>query len=311
MKGVYLLYSRLHGKNGKRTTTGRRILAYGYQALTIFISVLVALLVLYLVGDMMLMVLALILLVIVFLGLRNYLPQFIAETRLLLDVGPVRERERVIYRDLPWMVRSLGMYSHLYNPALKGELRLPLTEMLPLVSRPYGQDEPWFPSREGEWVMMDDGTVGLVLQQTPETVQLKTRGSIRTYTTTDFLTSELRNLSGGFGISISFGLDYQHQAICTSEIPVILRKAIEQGLKETEQGTHVENIVVEFQEAGASSLNYLIYITFNGAAADSYYPLTRLLQRICVDTCNQHGWIIPFNQLTVHAGTGFEKIVTS
>jgi len=306
MKGLYLLYSRLHRQNGKPTTTGRRMLAYGYQALTIFISVLIALLVLYLVGDMMLMVLALILLIIFFLGLRNYLPQFIDETRLLLDVGAVRERERVIYWGLPWRVRSLGVYSHLQNPALEGELRLPLSEMLNLVSRPCSLDEPWFPCKSGDWLMMPDGTVGLVLRQTPEIVQFKTRASIRTYKTSDFLNSEFRNLSGGFGISITFGIDYQHQALCTTEIPALLHQSITQGLKQIEQGKHVENIVVEFQEAATSSLNYLIYVTMNGAAADSYFVLGRILQRICVETCNEYGWVIPFNQMTVHAGTGFE-----
>jgi small-conductance mechanosensitive channel len=67
----------------------------------------------------------------------------------------------------------------------------------------------------------------------------------------------------------------------------------------------VENILVEFQEAASSSLNYLIYVNMKGEAADSYYTLGRLLQRICVDTCNEHGWVIPFEQLTVHAGSGF------
>ncbi len=71
---------------------------------------------------------------------------------------------------------------------------------------------------------------------------------------------------------------------------------------------HVESILVEFQEAGASSLNYMIYVTMKGEAADSYYVLNRLLQKICVDTCNERSWVIPFNQLTVHAGSGFEAV---
>jgi len=305
MKGLYLLYSQLHRQNGIPTTTGRRMFAYGYQALTIFISVLIALLALYLVGDMMLMVLSLILLAIFFLGLRNYLPQFINETRLLLDVGAVRERERVHYRGLPWMVRSLGVYSHLNNPALDGELRLPLTEMLGLVSRPFSEDESWFPTNKGDWVLMEDGTIGQILSQTPETVQVRSRGSISTYSTPDFMTNDFRNLTEGFGIAITFGIDYQHQPLSTTEIPKILRHSVEQGIKETELGKHVDNILVEFKEAATSSLNYLIYVSMKGAAADSYFAISRLLQRICVDACNEHGWVIPFDQLTVHAGTGF------
>lgn len=311
MKGLYTLSSRLRTARTTRTTTGRRILAYSYQALTLFLSILAALLVLYLAGDILLLVLVLILLLFILLGLRNYLPRFIEETKLLLNVGAVRERERVVYRELPWLVRSLGVYSKLYNPALEGLLRLPLSEMLQLVSRPYREDEPWFPTRTGDWVKMSDDTVGQVLRQTPEIVQLKTRNTIRTYTTTNFLASEPRNLMEGFGITITFGIDYQHQAISTTEVPKILHQSIEQALQQTELAQHVDNILVEFQEAGASSLNYLIYVTMQGAAADSYYPLNRLLQRVCVETCNEHGWVIPFNQVTLHAGSGFNTFISS
>ncbi len=312
MKGLYALYNRLNLQGGTRTittTTGRRMMAYGYQALSIFMSILVALLVLYVLGDTLLLVLAVILLLVILLGLRNYLPQFIDETKLLLNIGAVRERERVIYKGLPWMVRSLGVYSRLYNPALEGLLRLPLSEMLGLVSRPYREDEPWFPTKTGDWVMMSDGAIGQVLRQTPEIVQLRTKGTIRTYATTNFLTGEPRNLSEGFGVTITFGIDYQHQSISTTEVPKILHQSIEKVLQQSELGQHVENILVEFQEAGASSLNYLIYVTMKGEAADCYFVLNRLLQRICVDTCNEQGWVIPFNQLTVHAGTGFDSVI--
>jgi len=311
MKGLYGLYNRLnlHGRTRAITsTTGRRMLAYGYQALSVFMSILVALTVLYVLGDTVLLVLAVILLLIILLGLRNYLPRFIDETKLLLNIGAVRERERVIYNGLPWMVRSLGMYSKLYNPALDGLLRLPISVMLDLVSRPYREDEPWFPTQTGDWVMMSDGTIGQVLRQTPEIVQIRTRGTIRTYTTTSFLGGELRNLSAGYGVAITFGIDYQHQSISITEVPKILHQSIEQALQQSEMREHVESILVEFQEAGASSLNYMIYVTMKGEAADSYYVLNRLLQKICVDTCNERGWVIPFNQLTVHAGSGFEAV---
>jgi len=311
MKGLYGLYNRLnlHGRTRAITsTTGRRMLAYGYQALSVFMSILVALTVLYVLGDTVLLVLAVILLLIILLGLRNYLPRFIDETKLLLNIGAVRERERVIYNGLPWMVRSLGMYSKLYNPALDGLLRLPISVMLDLVSRPYRDDEPWFPTQTGDWVMMSDGTIGQVLRQTPEIVQIRTRGTIRTYTTTSFLGGEPRNLSAGYGVAITFGIDYQHQSISITEVPKILHQSIEQALQQSEMREHVESILVEFQEAGASSLNYMIYVTMKGEAADSYYVLNRLLQKICVDTCNGHGWVIPFNSLTVHAGSGFEAV---
>jgi small-conductance mechanosensitive channel len=310
MKGMYLLYTRLSWKR-VASTTGRRIVEYGYQALTLVAAIMTALVVLYLAGDTLLLVLALILLLFILIGLRNYLPRFLDEAKLLLNLGAVRERERVVYDGLPWMVRSIGVYSRLFNPALEGLLRLPLSEMQKLASRPYREEEPWFPTQAGDWVLMGDSTLGQVLRQTPEIVQIKTGGSIRTYTATNFLAAEPRNLSQGFGVAVTFGIDYQHQAASTNEVPRILRESIEWGLQQTTMGPHVEDILVELQEAGASSLNYLIFLTMKGAAAESYGTLRRLVQRICVDTCNERGWVIPFNQVTVHTASGPEVAAAS
>ncbi len=304
MKAVFYLYNRISG-SGIRMSIGRRVLTYGYHALTLVLSILAALVVLYLLGDMMLLVIAVILLVLMLVGLRNKIPFIIEETRMLLDLGPVREHERVIYRDLPWMVRSLGVYSHFNNPALEGVLRLPMTDVMALVSRPVREDEPWFPTRVGDWVMFADGSMGQVLRQTPDMVQLRSRGSILTWNTAAFYRENLRNLSYGFSLSITFGIDYKHQAISTTDVPVILKQAVEQALKQSDSGKHIENVLVEFQDAGASALNYLINVSVNGAAADSYYAIGRLLQRACVDCCNSNNWVIPFNQMTINAGEGF------
>jgi small-conductance mechanosensitive channel len=308
MKGVYAGYLNLGQKGLVRmaaSTTNRRILAYSYKALTIVLATLAALAALYIQGDVLLLVIAMIILLIILLGLRNYLPRYLQESKLLLNIGAVRERERVIYKDLPWMVRSLGVYSRLYNPALDGLMRLPLSEMLHLVSRPYREDEPWFPTNTGDWVMMANGAIGQVLRQTPETVQLKTKGAVLTYATSSFLAGAPRNLSEGFGVSTVFGIDYKHQAISTTQVPNILHEAIKHGLANTDFGKYVEDVLVEFKEAAASSLNYQIYVIMKGEGAEYYFAISRVVQRLCVDICNAQGWGIPFNQLTVNAGSGF------
>lgn len=310
MKGLFFLYSRLSHRNTILISSRKRIFTYAYRTLTLVASTFVALLVLYFLGDIMLMVIVLILLTVILLGLRTKLPLYIEEARMLLDVGSVREHERVIYRDLPWIVRSLGVYSHFYNPELEGLLRLPMSEISGLVSRPYREDEPWFPTRTGDWVMFADGSTGQILRQTPDTVQIKAGGSIRNTSTAAFMQENLRNLSQGYGVSITFGIDYQHQAISTTEIPRVLRQAIEQAFQNNELGKHVDNILVEFKEAGPSALNYLIAVGMNGEAAESYYTLGRLLQLTCVNCCNANGWVIPFNQITLNAGSGFDSSAT-
>ena len=62
----------------------------------------------------------------------------------------------------------------------------------------------------------------------------------------------------------------------------------------------VRDVLVEFSEAGASSLDYRIYVVLNGQAANAYYRAQRLVAQACVETCNREGWVIPFTQITVH-----------
>lgn len=68
------------------------------------------------------------------------------------------------------------------------------------------------------------------------------------------------------------------------------------------------DLVVDFKEAGANSLDYLILVSMDGAAAAQYFKLGRLLQQACVRACNEQGWTIPFPQLTVHQGEGFNSL---
>jgi predicted nucleic acid-binding Zn-ribbon protein len=281
-----------------------RLLGYGYQAMSGILSLLALLLVLYVSGDWLLLGIALIILFFIALGSKTYLPRFMSEARLLLNMGPVRVGERVIHNGIPWQVKSLNIFSRLYNPELKGGvLRIPLSDMDATTSRPDGPDEPWFPTRKDDYVLLNDGTYGQVILQTPEIVQLKCLGSVCNYLTGAFLAACPRNLSlTGFGCCVTFGIDYQHQAICLDEVPRIFKAAVTAAIEHSDVGESLESVLVEFKDAGASSLNYLIYVTMNGKAADSYWAVGRIIQQACVTVCNEHGWIIPFTQLTVHQG---------
>jgi hypothetical protein len=229
------------------------------------------------------------------------------EIRLLLNLGPVRQGERVMYNGLPLEVRTINMYSILRNPDLEGILRLPLAELGSLISRPSVKEEPWYPCQPNEYLLLPDGTFGQVLRQTLETVTLKTVGSIAHYASSDFLHCNARNLSRqGYGFAVTFGIDYQHQVISLDKVPAILHEAVTVKLKQTGLGDDVENILVDFKEAGASSLDYLIVVNMSGNAAAAYFRIGRLIQQSCVAVCNREGWVIPFNQITVHQGEGFD-----
>jgi hypothetical protein len=224
------------------------------------------------------------------------------EVRVLLNIGPVREGQRLLYNGLPWKVQALNVYSTLVNPELSGgALLLPLKALTELHSRPYDEAEPWFPTRANDYVLLNDKTYGRVRLQTPELVQLQVLGSDKTYPVDAFLSSNPQNLSRhGFAIVIRFGIDYRHQPLVTGEIKQKFENFLGAHLKASQWDEHLKDFFVEFDEAAASSLNFLIYALFSGAAADSYFRIRRTLQSLAVDACNANGWVIPFNQMTVH-----------
>ena len=59
-------------------------------------------------------------------------------------------------------------------------------------------------------------------------------------------------------------------------------------------------LACELAAAGASSLDVEIILDLKGDAAPRYRELERALQRLGVEACNAHGWVIPFGQVTVH-----------
>ncbi|GLS25112.1 hypothetical protein [Marinibactrum halimedae] len=297
------LLERLIGKGRDRERRFfARLVHVIFQLLTVIFSLFALMATLYALSDWLLLTLLIIILVGFTFALRKSLPLYVDEVRLLLNLGPVREGERVIYNGLPWRVSRLNIYSDLVNPLLTGgRIRLPLGVMLNLVSRRWSRNEPWFPCKPNDYLIMPDETYGQVVLQTPEVVQLNVRGGSKlTYSTRDFIAAQPRNLSEGFGIFINFGLDYALQDNITSDIPNQLESHLRLAVTEKQFNDFINELRVEFAEAGASSLNVMILAFFSGEAASSYYPIQRFLQRATVEACNEHNWVIPFNQLTVH-----------
>jgi hypothetical protein len=246
---------------------------------------------------------------ILFIGLawasRTALPPYFEQIRLILNLGTVREGERIIYNGLPWRVDSLHFFCVLHNPDLTGAtLRLPAKTLLSSYSRPSMDKEPWFPTRIDDWVILDDGVMGKVVQQTPEQVVLvKLGGSYKTYPTLTYLAKNPENISPQFSVSTTFGLDYQYQSIATTDIPSIMQTKIYQSMVEEFGNDRVRSVSVEFASASASSLDFRITASVSGELAPQYNIIQRMLQRGAVDTANENHWVIPFPQLTVHQRT--------
>ena len=276
------------------------LLYYSYRLSTAVIIVFAILMVFYIRGDVLLLTLALIALAGGALTLRQTLPRYTAEIRLLLGVGPVREDERIIIEGVPFKVDSLSIFTILRNPLLEGFVRMPLHEMNELVSRP-SRKETWFPSQKGDFVLLANGNLARVIRQTIELVEVAVVDSIMQIPARDYVAQGIRNLTReGFGIACTFGIDYQHQAISLTTVPERLKSGIidyfdRAGLKE-----QIKDLLVEFNAAGSSSLDYRIYLVMKGEAASAYYRVQRMVQQACVETCNREGWVIPFTQVTLH-----------
>ena len=286
----------------KRGSFAVRLADVIYYAVNVILTVFAGLLAFYALGDWMMLGLSLVVLAGLAWTSKTGLPRVYEQTKLMLNLGSVRESERVVYRDVPWEVRRISIYTDLINPVLEGgHLRLPLRDLIPLSSRPMGTKEPFFPCEKGDWVVLADNTVGRVVRQTPEWVQLALLGnSVKTYTVADFLGQTPRNLSHGFRFFGKFGIDYGHQKVSTNEVPSKLRERLSAGLAELVGAENLVDVNVEFANAGASSLDYAVLADFKGPAAARYFAIERGIQRICVDACNELAWVIPFTQITMH-----------
>ncbi len=300
LAGVY--EQRVMTRARRRGVFAARVGNLVFYVLTAVLVLLSAMAVLYVRGDWLLLGILIILLVGAGWALQKSLPNYLMEARLMLNLGSVREGERLIYQGLPWRVDALSFYATLVNPLLQGgTLRIPVRRLVDHSSRVYDEREPWFPTRVGDYVVLDDNTSGPVLMQSPEFVQMQVQGSVKTYGVSGFLGKNPRDLTlRGFTLAVTFGLDYAHQDGVTGDIRAKLERTFREGLARSEIAAHMTSFALEFKEASASSLDFLAIAAFTGEAAGKYSALQRLLQRLVVEACNEHGLAIPFNQITVH-----------
>ena len=221
-----------------------------------------------------------------------------------MNLGEVREGERVVYSGIPWKVERLSFFTSLTNEQLRGGvIRLPINRLSGLVSRAISEHgEPWFPCSEGDWIALPEEGRGKVISQTPEFVQLVKLGGARlTIPTAAFLLKSPLNLSTSFRLSIPFGIDYKHIAESTTTIPEIIWAHLTRELGTLlEKREQLISLKVEFAKASNSSLDYAIIADFDGSLAHRYEFLNRALQRLAVDCCLANHWEIPFTHVTLH-----------
>jgi len=278
-----------------------RLLDLMHRVITVFLAIMGPMVVFYVVEDWVLFSLGILLLLGVGLALRQALPRYWQQMQLFLNVGTVREGERVEVEGLPWKVRRINIFSMLENPVAGLSKRVRIDDLVDLNSRPAKADEPWFPCKRDDWVLLSDGMRGKVTGISPELVQLVERGGAhRTYQTASFLALSPVNLSTNFRIKESIGITYNLQQQSVTTIPDILKGHIEKRVADEGYAEQLLNLRVEFERANTSSLDIVVIADFDGALADLYNRLRRAIQRWCVEACTQNNWEIPFTQLTLH-----------
>lgn len=301
-----IITSSVKGYRAEHRGVQLRVIDLLHRLFTFMMIMMAPMVVFYIEEDWVLFSLGVLLFIALAWTLRHAIPRYWTQLEIFLNVGPVREGERLELNGIPWKVKHINMYSILENPVAGLTQRMDINDLVNLRSRPVESDEPWFPCKKGDWVILKDGVRGKIVGLSLELVQIIQRGgALSTYQMSDFLSQSPKNLSKSFRIKETVGIAYKHQKESTTSILQILelginKRAIDEGYKES-----VQSIRVEFESAAESSLNLVVIADFKGDVADIYNRLRRSIQRWSVDICTENDWSIPYPQLEVHA----EKLV--
>lgn len=301
MRLIHRAASWLRVKRRIRRNFQTRLANLIFTVLTFVLAVGAMLVVFNLRNDWLLLgVFALMLLAFAWIGIKM-LPAAVEQITLLLNLGAVQEGERVVIDGISYEVRKLDFYTDFVNPALNADFTLPVRALIGMRSRPTAPDEPWFPTRRGDWVRLADEQYGQIVSQSPDMVELQIPGGSQvTYATMDFLAEKPENLSDGFRAEIVFGLSYRHQDALPGEIMAQLREHIREGIAVLAPEGYLRDVGVEMLEAADSAVNFEVEADLIGEAAPMLEEVERELTRLCVDACNKYGWEIPFPQMVVH-----------
>lgn len=289
------------------TSLSARMINISLRVLGTLLAIFAALAVFYAAGDWVLLGICLILILGVVWSAKTGLSKYWEHVKLLLNIGGVREGERLIVDGVPYRVDTIRFYSTLSNPVLtNGKIRVDIDTLRDRCSRPFAPGEPFFPTKEGDYVLVG-GDLGKVLRQTPEFVELELlSGSTVTYKTPSFIGMAPVNLATGYCSVVTFAIDYKHRKEAVSVIPKALEKAVADAFAATDVASYVDYVAVSFKEATEYSLNFSIFVGLRHEAAAWYYSSGRLVHKAAVECCLENGWELPFRQVTIHQKAGAE-----
>lgn len=301
-RGVIWLDEKRKKKHRSRKVNTRiRFLWIIYNLMVYFASIMTFLSVIYTQGDMVLFGLAVLLIFLALVSLRNYAPQYISELKIFLNLGAVREGERIMYRGIPWEVKRLSFYCICINPVLEnGRIRISLSEIANLNSRPYNSEEEWFPTRVGDNIFLPDGNYAKIKRQTPEMVYLDSFFREIMIPAPDFYSMRVQNVVNGFYVSPTFGLDYSHTDLPVSEVSKAFESKVREKLNDIGVTQYLRSISVQVKRiVYGQAIEYAVVMEYDGECAGSYFRIERLTNHACLEVCQEQGWKLPRQQILV------------
>ncbi len=278
---------------------------YGFASFMFAFSM--AMFTLYSLGDWVLVTFIFLVLAAILWSSKSYIPKYLTEFKLILNFGTIKEGELVVYQGLPWKVKSIGFMTIFENDFLDSkQIRIQITEIMKMHSRKILPNEQWFPSRTGDWILLNDQTYGKVVSQTLEQVVMELSNSQRRYIPTDdYLHFMPINMSHGFVLDFTWAFDYQDQKHFSNNI---LPKLEDDFRKQMKNYVHTASqIAVDFHSAGNSSINAYVMVKFDGPFASYRLKIHRDLQQMLFNIATENSWNIPFNTITLHKTSAWQN----
>lgn len=278
-----------------------RILSLVITAISIVGALIIAMTIFNLRHDWLMLAFSLLFALALAWSFMRALPTIVEESRVLLNLGSVREGERVVVDGVPYRIEKLSWYSTLVNPALTGGvLTYPVKTLVNMHSRPAIACETWFPTQTGDWIVRD-GKHYFVAEQTPEHVIIRRPGGHEDFVPTlEYLDTVFEVISKGYRRSHSFGLSYKHLAQASEDIPRKMETAISKRITKRIGKNNLLNLEVLLTDLGDSALMFSALADIGSDQGQHWEKIKSDIANGVVDACLEEGWEIPFPQLVIH-----------
>jgi hypothetical protein len=266
-----------------------RVLDVAHEGGALLLGLSAALLVLYARGDWLLGGLSLLALGGLLMTAKTGIARHLEQLQFLLNLGQVREGERVIIAGVPWRVGTIYMFTQLTNPAMPGaSLRLPLQTLAAMTSRPSKLGEAWFPCEIGSWILVNGSTLAQVTDITPEHVVISYQGGLKRWIPmATFITMDTASLSGGFSRSITLDYHVSDESMKAVDVVKHLKTVIRECLFRSIRSEELRDLKVELQNSQGATHVYEVTALFTAALAPQYQSLQALLQHAAAEASNR------------------------